>query len=550
VSEKGIIEDYRSKIEHPMDLSTVTTKLESSSYTSLADFALDIRRIFANCLRYNVSMKDPLRPVAVQVLQTAEDLMTFFIARQEYPSQSYPSLLYCWKLCIDVLDTLFKIVNPSDGQPTALYFLYPVSVYCGGQFPSDYLEKVTRPMDFGSVTGNLLEGRYQTVEEFGSDCKLIVSNCSTYYSNHEDGKLYMEQAARLGASLSEQLEKLYRYNKSPKGIADRAKYAARVTDLKLMQPPISLLNGIIQDLRGLKYTDKATRITEPVMEPFEKPVSLTDFPDYVQYVTEPMDFGTVERKTLAGMYPTPEDFEYDVTLIFQNCEVYNSRRHGDHLVAMAKYGVRQFRRIFYLKIRAVEESAASAGNKAEKRAAQASPDKQTSSAPPPTKKIKVESSSTSQGKAAPRISISAINTASASTSSAAAAPPRSKSPKPAPPTTAPQPVPSAASQPPLPPKKSNSLPKPKPNQPVPLHIAIARVKEAFQSRRAVKSLQSWEADCAVRLFIYNVHKLIYCMPHDILSCLSHLPSRLYSVTLRTYYAIHGSLRTDPSSSFT
>ena len=34
------------------------------------------------------------------------------------------------------------------------------------------------------------------------------------------------------------------------------------------------------------------------------------------------------------------------------------------------------------------------------------------------------------------------------------------------------------------------------DQPVPLHIAIARVKERFPLRRDVKSLQHWEAACA------------------------------------------------------
>lgn len=103
-------------------------------------------------------MKDRLRGLAIDLLTTAEDLMVAFLVRGQKMggtvggSDLYPPLLYCWSFCIKVLNTLFNLTNPSDGQPTVLYFLHPVTAYCGGQYPPDYLNLVKKPMDFGTIT--------------------------------------------------------------------------------------------------------------------------------------------------------------------------------------------------------------------------------------------------------------------------------------------------------------------------------------------------------------------------------------------------------------
>jgi hypothetical protein len=462
VSDKAILADYKAKIRYPSDISSVTAKIEKGSYSSIANMVLDLRRIFGNCLIYNTSIKDSLRPVAVEVMETSEELLKVYF--KDYPG-SYPPLLYCWKLCVGVLDTLYNLVNPDDGQPTALYFLHPVSYYCGGQFPPDYNEKVNRPMDFGTVTSKLMEGKYSSVDDFCSDCRLVLTNCINYYKDRPDGIMYIEQAKRLNNVLSQQVEQLSRYVKSSRGSADQQKANASI---QLAQPPVPLLVSIIQELRMINYTDKATKISEPVMGPFEKPVSVAAFPDYTQHVSEPMDLSSVEKKAKAGLYLTPEDFEYDVNVIFKNCEKYNSARGGDHLVNMSKYGARQFRKLFYAKMRAFEDPSSVQQVMEESREITFTRADPSTAASPSPKMIKIDTGNINRGKAGPRISITAAQVSVAA---------RAKSPS-------------------QPQRKNNSLPIAKPDQPVPLHIAIARVKEAFPLRRQIKSLQPWEADCA------------------------------------------------------
>jgi hypothetical protein len=186
-------------------------------------------------------------------------------------------------------------------------------------------------------------------------------------------------------------------------------------------------------------------------------------PDYMQYVQTPMDLQTVERKIKTVQYSTPEDFEYDMLLMFQNCITYNASagRKMDHLVALGKFGLKSFRKIFSTRMKILDDP--SSGASANKQSMLGG----TRKDPPPgdaeqgsSKRIKLDASAI---RSVPRISLSA-----ATLSEAAAAASR----------------------------KNKAGNKAKPNQPVPLHIAIAQVKERFPLRRDVKSLQSWEAACA------------------------------------------------------
>jgi Bromodomain len=186
------------------------------------------------------------------------------------------------------------------------------------------------------------------------------------------------------------------------------------------------------------------------MAPFERPVSLADYPDYLQFVQAPMDLQQVERKTKAGLYDMPEDFEYDMTLVFKNCETYNAHRKGDHLVAMSKFGAKQFRRLFTTRMKAFEDPSAVPVKDEQKESPATSINT--------SKKIKAEPlSGISKGKVAPRISITAAQVTSAVAQ-------ESKTPK----------VPPAASSS-WSTNKNRAQPV-KADQPVPLHIAIARVK--------------------------------------------------------------------------
>ena len=196
---------------------------------------------------------------------------------------------------------------------------------------------------------------------------------------------------------------------------------------------------------------------------FEKPVDLNLYRDYLQYVRVPLCLEQVERKVRSGLYITPEDFEYDVYLIFKNCEAYNAPKKSDHMIALGKNAAKMFKKICINRFNVWENPEQYAPPPTEQR--KRAPTPADDADQPVAKKAKADaptgvtkSSSigktasvgkmASIGKSAPRISITAAAVAAAA---------------------------AAAVQ-----KKAGGAPKS--NVPLPLHVAIAQIKEGFPLR--------------------------------------------------------------------
>uniref|UniRef100_A0A8C7FJH1 Zinc finger MYND-type containing 8 n=1 Tax=Oncorhynchus kisutch TaxID=8019 RepID=A0A8C7FJH1_ONCKI len=76
------------------------------------------------------------------------------------------------------------------------------------------------------------------------------------------------------------------------------------------------------------------KMKQPGTEPFQKPVSLEQHPDYAEYIFHAMDLGTLEKNTKKKMYGCTEAFLADVKWILHNCIIYNGGNHK--LTATAK----------------------------------------------------------------------------------------------------------------------------------------------------------------------------------------------------------------------
>ena len=57
--------------------------------------------------------------------------------------------------------------------------------------------------------------------------------------------------------------------------------------------------------------------------PFNKPVSITEVPDYFEVIKQPMDFSKIKSKLNVGTYQTNQQMMKDVELVFFNCDLYN-----------------------------------------------------------------------------------------------------------------------------------------------------------------------------------------------------------------------------------
>ncbi|XP_072918098.1 MYND-type zinc finger-containing chromatin reader ZMYND8 isoform X4 [Hemitrygon akajei] len=65
------------------------------------------------------------------------------------------------------------------------------------------------------------------------------------------------------------------------------------------------------------------KMKQPGTEPFHKPVSLEQHPDYAEYIFHPMDICTLEKNVKKKMYGCTEAFLADVKWILHNCIIYN-----------------------------------------------------------------------------------------------------------------------------------------------------------------------------------------------------------------------------------
>ncbi|XP_017580653.1 bromodomain and PHD finger-containing protein 3 isoform X1 [Pygocentrus nattereri] len=67
---------------------------------------------------------------------------------------------------------------------------------------------------------------------------------------------------------------------------------------------------------------------------FTSPVNLKEVPDYLEFVSEPMDFSTMREKLEAHKYCSVSDLEADFNLMVSNCLRYNSTDTVFHKAAM------------------------------------------------------------------------------------------------------------------------------------------------------------------------------------------------------------------------
>uniref|UniRef100_A0A7M4E4S5 Bromodomain and PHD finger containing 3 n=1 Tax=Crocodylus porosus TaxID=8502 RepID=A0A7M4E4S5_CROPO len=67
---------------------------------------------------------------------------------------------------------------------------------------------------------------------------------------------------------------------------------------------------------------------------FAEPVNLNEVPDYLEFISKPMDFSTMRRKLESHLYRTLDEFEEDFNLIVTNCMRYNAKDTIFHRAAV------------------------------------------------------------------------------------------------------------------------------------------------------------------------------------------------------------------------
>jgi bromodomain-containing factor 1 len=236
-------------------------------------------------------------------------------------------------------------------------FLNPVD-YIKLNVP-DYPSIVKQPMDLMMVDRKLNASEYTSVDEFVADVRLIFNNCFKYNGPEamisvlcqnvesafekslrqmpvSQSKEPFTQTNNVKKELSPPLSQ---HNSPPQHVPEykllsedfgRPKREIHcpskdypetyTTQRKLAYNKSSAIKFCLQALNELKKT-KYRHLAYPFLEPVD-PVAL-NLPDYTEIVKHPMDLQTIEDKLMNDEYKRADQFEADVTLMFNNCYLYN-----------------------------------------------------------------------------------------------------------------------------------------------------------------------------------------------------------------------------------
>ncbi|KAJ3343129.1 hypothetical protein HDU93_009679 [Gonapodya sp. JEL0774] len=202
------IPDYHTFVKKPMDLGTVSSKLERHEYKSVEEFKAEIDLVWRNCYLYN-GRQSPVSLSAANLEAKFESLMKNCPKEGEelppkprrYSSetrglapvslQPLPSRKATTKHLNTVdlgpaRETYLELIKPKH-QQDAVWFSLPVDPQSLG-IPH-YFDIIKHPMDLSTIRRKLDHQEYDSLDAFAADCRLMFNNCFTF--NPPDTAVYI-----------------------------------------------------------------------------------------------------------------------------------------------------------------------------------------------------------------------------------------------------------------------------------------------------------------------------------------------------------------------
>ncbi|KAK4051913.1 hypothetical protein OIV83_002618 [Microbotryomycetes sp. JL201] len=161
---------YYNEIAHPMDLQTMTRKLDYGQYGVYGDVFDDFDLIVANCKQFNTPGTEPI--AHVMVLDRAW--------RAEWEKAN--------KLSYNVKRSLLSLLKNLMKEGAAQPFLE--SIWTIIQYVPNYFDIIPHgnERDLGTIKQNLEKDVYTSIEQLEADVELMLENCFTY--NAPDNQVY------------------------------------------------------------------------------------------------------------------------------------------------------------------------------------------------------------------------------------------------------------------------------------------------------------------------------------------------------------------------
>ncbi|KAK3839214.1 MAG: hypothetical protein JOS17DRAFT_670950, partial [Linnemannia elongata] len=316
---------YPKIITSPMDLGTIERKIDEKRYRNIREIKDDLDLVISNCRKFNprgcfvVDQADLLEGVinkdwentfgnqtaagndtshvhiaptskattatATITNSSASSKPKSKVGRAEDEPKMPPPQ--------DVLQKhMDRILKKATNHKHAGPFLHPVD-WKAMNLPN-YPLLIKNPMDYSTIGKKVKTGQYSSMDAFADDIRLVTQNCVNF--NGLDHPI--SQGGLMIVTI---------INKEA-GITDE-------------------LNGHLKIIQRLKGNADFGAFAVPV-----DPIAL-GIPTYFDIIKRPMDFGTIEKKLIAGEYNSGEEVILDVRLVFSNCATFNAHP-GDLVAAM------------------------------------------------------------------------------------------------------------------------------------------------------------------------------------------------------------------------
>ncbi|KAF9948419.1 hypothetical protein BGZ72_009665 [Mortierella alpina] len=369
---------YPKIITSPMDLGTIRNKLDANEYRNASEVKEHIELVVSNCRKFN--------PRSSPVVDQANALENLMLAEWEAAFGRHGGVAAGTDLAAGSMDggskssnskpkskpakteevpkptpvvgdkvsskpkhtkvvekaveppkdavekhmdkILKKVVNHKHAGP----FLHPVD-WKALNLPN-YPLLIKNPMDFSTIRKKLSAGKYTTMDSFADDVRLVCQNCVNFngldHPFSQGGLIIQTLLNKEVENAKKDLGRLfptssYATASTPGGVSGTGASSAGKAKSALSDE----LNAHRKVIDRLKLNVDFGVFAVPV-----DPIAL-GIPTYFDIIKRPMDFGTIEKKLIAGQYKSSSEVIEDVGLVFSNCATFNSHP-GDPVAAMGE----------------------------------------------------------------------------------------------------------------------------------------------------------------------------------------------------------------------
>ncbi|KAG0202210.1 hypothetical protein BGX28_005202 [Mortierella sp. GBA30] len=370
---------YPKIITSPMDLGTIRKKLEANEYRSAADVREHVELVVSNCRKFNPrsspvvdqanalenlmqaeweaafgsvssavadsgtgSMDGTIKSAVSKPkskpgkadempkgMPTGESLSTSVSTKPKHSKATEKAIEPPRDVVEKHMDKILKkVVNHKHAGP----FLQPVD-WKALNLPN-YPLLIKNPMDFSTIRKKLTAGKYTTMDDFADDVRLVCQNCVNFngldHPFSQGGLMIQTLLNKEVENAKKELSRLfptssYATASTPGGSVGVGSAGSGKAKSALSDE----LNAHRKIIDRLKMNMDFGVFAVPV-----DPIAL-GIPTYFDIIKRPMDFGTIEKKLIAGQYTSGVEVIDDVNLVFSNCATFNSHP-GDPVAAMGE----------------------------------------------------------------------------------------------------------------------------------------------------------------------------------------------------------------------